>query len=101
MSIQIDSISEDNVITLSGTDVVHTPLSLAPGAVNYLAVDALSGFPTFAVQFDTIVGVLADSGSSVVWENKLFAWQGRWWNVFALQNNANVDVNVIVKTRNL
>jgi hypothetical protein len=98
-----DTIAEEKVITFPpGVDYIHTQISLDPGATDYRAIDALNSFPVFSVQFDTIIRApLAANGSAILWHSQLIASQGRWWNVFVVENQSDVAVSVIVKTKNV
>jgi hypothetical protein len=100
---QIDTIDQAKVITFAaGEDYIHTQISLDAGATDYRALNALEKFPIFAVQFDPIIhGQNALDGSSIVWRNQLIAAQGNWWNVFVVENKANVPVSIILKTKSI
>jgi hypothetical protein len=100
---QIDTIDQAKVITFAaGEDYIHTQISLDAGATDYRALNALDKFPIFALQFDPIIhGQSAADGSSIVWHNRLVGAQGNWWNVFVVENKADVAVSVILKTKSI
>jgi len=100
---QISTIPAEKIITFqSGVDYIHTQISLSPGAGDFRAVDVIDGYPTFSVQNDPLPrAALAADGATIEWQNLLVCYQGRWWNVIAVQNKSAVDVSVVVKTRYL
>ncbi|MYN30258.1 hypothetical protein [Duganella levis] len=100
---KVAGIDEGKVITFAdGEDYIHTQISLAAGQTDYRAVSATDKFLVFAVQFDPIIhGQTAADGSSIVWHTQLVGSKGSWWNLFVVENKADVPVSVIVKTKSI
>jgi hypothetical protein len=97
---KIDSIDEAKVIAFPPDgNYIHTQISLAPGATEYRALNALQRFPVFALQFDPIVrGEAAAAGDSIQWGTQLVCANGSWWTVVVLENRSKVPLSVVLKT---